>query len=82
MSGFCLHAAMSTIRRKDESDGRATVIAPSSPVRDFLSKRMPELAISPLTEALGTARESEKATVLRGLKKLRALVERSRAPQA
>ncbi len=70
------------IRRKDESDGRATVIAPSSPVREFLSKRMPELAISPLTEALGTASESEKATVLRGLKKLRALVERSRPASA
>jgi DNA-binding MarR family transcriptional regulator len=66
------------IRRKDESDGRATVIAPSGAVRDFLSKRMPELAISPLTEALGTASDSEKATVLRGLKKLRTLVERSR----
>ena len=67
------------VRSKDESDGRATVIAPSSPVREFLSKRMPELAISPLTEALGTASDSEKATVLRGLKKLRALVERSRS---
>jgi DNA-binding MarR family transcriptional regulator len=66
------------IRRKDESDGRATVIAPSGAVRDFLSKRMPELAISPLTEALGTASDSEKATVLRGLKKLRTLVERNR----
>jgi DNA-binding MarR family transcriptional regulator len=70
------------IRRKDESDGRATVIAPSSPVREFLSKRMPELAISPLTEALSTASDSEKATVLRGLKKLRALVERSRSTAA
>jgi DNA-binding MarR family transcriptional regulator len=66
------------IRRKDESDGRATVISPSSPVREFLSKRMPELAISPLTEALGTASDRERATVLRGLKKLRSLIERSR----
>ncbi len=70
------------VRNKDQSDGRATVIAPSSPVRDFMSKRMPVLAISPLTEALGNASDSEKATVLRGLKKLRALVERSRSPRA
>ena len=65
-------------RRKDESDGRATVIAPSSEVRDFLANRMPELAMSPLTEALRDATDSEKATVLRGLKTLRALVERTR----
>jgi DNA-binding MarR family transcriptional regulator len=76
-----LEARGMAIRRKDDSDGRATVIAPSSAVRDFLSKRMPELTISPLTEALGSASDSERATVLRGLKKLRALVERSRAPR-
>ena len=74
-----LQARGMVIRRKDESDGRATVIAPSSEVRDFLAKRMPELAISPLTEALRTASDSEKATVLRGLRKLRALVDRSRS---
>jgi DNA-binding MarR family transcriptional regulator len=73
-----LQARGMVVRQKDESDGRATVIAPSSPVRDFLSNRMPELIMSPLTEALRDATDSEKATVLRGLKKLRALVERSR----
>jgi DNA-binding MarR family transcriptional regulator len=76
-----LEASGMVLRRKDDSDGRATVITPSSAVRDFLSKRMPELRISPLTEALGSASDSEKATVLRGLKKLRALVERTRAPR-
>src|SRR5271156_6954371 len=35
-------------RQKDEADGRATVIAPSPQVREFLTNRMPELAISPL----------------------------------
>jgi DNA-binding MarR family transcriptional regulator len=73
-----LQARGMVVRQKDESDGRATVIAPSSEVRDFLANRMPELAMSPLTEALGDATDSEKATVLRGLKKLRALVERTR----
>ena len=65
-------------RQKDEADGRATVIGPSLEVREFLANRMPELAISPLTEALRGASDSEKATVLRGLRKLRALIEVSR----
>ena len=66
-------------RQKDEADGRATVIAPSLEVREFLANRMPELAISPLTEALRGASDTEKATVLRGLRKLRALIEISRS---
>lgn len=74
-----LQARGLVVRRKDEADGRATVIAPSGEVRDFLSKRMPELAISPLTKALIGASKSEQATVLRGLRKLRALIEQSRA---
>jgi DNA-binding MarR family transcriptional regulator len=67
------------VRSRDKADGRATVIAPSAEVRDFLSNRMPELAISPLTEALRCASNSEQTTVLRGLRKLRALIEQSRA---
>ena len=74
-----LQARGMVVRRRDETDGRATVIAPSSQVRDFLTNRMPELAISPLTEALRGASNSEQATVLRGLRKLRALIEQSRA---
>jgi DNA-binding MarR family transcriptional regulator len=74
-----LQARGMVVRRRDEADGRATVIAPSSEVRDFVSNRMPELAISPLTEALRGASDSEQATVLRGLRKLRALIEQSRA---
>ena len=74
-----LQARGMVVRRRDEADGRATVIAPSSQVRDFLTNRMPELAISPLTEALRGASNSERATVLRGLRKLRALIEHSRA---
>src|ERR1700733_3047535 len=73
-----LQARGMVVRSKDETDGRATVIAPSSPVRDFLANRMPELAISPLTKALRGASDSEQATVLRGLRKLRALIEQSR----
>ncbi len=76
-----LQARGFVVRRKDEADGRATVIVPSVEVRDFLANRMPELAISPLTEALRGASNSEKVTVLRGLRKLRALIERGRANQ-
>jgi DNA-binding MarR family transcriptional regulator len=74
-----LQARGMVIRRRDETDGRASVIAPSSEVRDFLANRMPELAITPLAEALRAASNTEKATILRGVRKLRALVERSRA---
>jgi DNA-binding MarR family transcriptional regulator len=74
-----LQARGMVVRRRDEADGRATVIAPSSEVRDFVATRMPELAITPLTGALRGASNSEKATVLRGLRKLRALIERSRS---
>jgi DNA-binding MarR family transcriptional regulator len=73
-----LQARGMVVRSRDEADGRATVIAPSAPVRDFLANRMPELAISPLTEALRGASDSEQATVLRGLRKLRALIEQGR----
>ena len=73
-----LQARGMVVRRRDEADGRATVIAPSGAVRDFVANRMPELAISPLTEALRSASNSEQATVLRGLRKLRALIEQSR----
>lgn len=76
-----LQARGLVVRRRDEADGRATVIAPSAEVRDFLSNRMPELAMSPLTEALRGASKGEQATVLRGLRKLRALVEKSRLKQ-
>jgi DNA-binding MarR family transcriptional regulator len=73
-----LQARGLVVRRRDDADGRATVIAPSSQVRDFLANRMPELAISPLTEALRGASNREQATVLSGLRKLRALIEQSR----
>jgi DNA-binding MarR family transcriptional regulator len=74
-----LQARGMVVRGRNETDGRASVIAPSSEVRDFLATRMPELAITPLAEALRAASSGEKATILRGLRKLRALVEQSRA---
>ena len=73
-----LQARGMVVRTTDKTDGRATVIAPSPEVRDFVCNRMPQLAISPLAEALRGASNSEQATVLRGLRKLRALIEQSR----
>jgi DNA-binding MarR family transcriptional regulator len=64
-------------RSRDQADGRATVITASASVRDFLSNRMPELALSPLLMALRDASPADKAAILRGLKKLRTLVEGS-----
>jgi len=64
-------------RSRDRADGRATVITVSAAVRDFLSHRMPELALNPLLTALREATPAEKSIVLRGLRTLRALVERS-----
>jgi len=63
-------------RRRDDADGRATIITASAEVRVFLTKRMPELAMSPLLAALRAATPAEHATVLRGLRKLRVLIER------
>jgi DNA-binding MarR family transcriptional regulator len=72
-----LQARGMVVRGKNEADGRATVIAPSAEVRDFLANRMPELTISPLLVALHGASDREIAIVVRGIRKLRALVELS-----
>ena len=64
-------------RSQDRADGRATVITASKEVRDFIANRMPEIALSPLLMALREASPAEKATVLRGLRKLRVLVDRN-----
>ena len=73
-----LQARGMVVRRRDEADGRATVIAPSGEVREFLTHRMPELTISPLATVLAGASDADRATVLRGLRKLRALIEGNR----
>ncbi len=67
------------LRLHDENDRRATVIVPSAEVRNFLRYEMPNLVISPLLETLRVASVTDRATILRGLRKLRTLVERGRA---
>ncbi len=66
------------VRRQDEKDRRATVIVPSEQVRTFLRDEMPQLAISPLLKTLSEASAPDRATILRGLRKLRTLVEPQR----
>jgi DNA-binding MarR family transcriptional regulator len=67
------------VRRQDEKDRRATVILPSKQVLDFMRYRMPELAINPLIETLRQASATDRATILRALRKLRTLVEQQRS---
>lgn len=67
------------LRKQDEKDRRATVIVPSEQVRKFLRDEMPSLAISPLIETLRQASATDRATILRGLRRLHALVERQRS---
>jgi DNA-binding MarR family transcriptional regulator len=74
-----LEARGFAVRRPDETDGRATVIAASRPVQDFLRYKMPELAVSPLVDALREASAADRASVLRGLRKLRSLADLHRS---
>jgi DNA-binding MarR family transcriptional regulator len=62
-------------RQPHPTDGRATVLVASPPVRNFLRDRMPRLTLSPLVKALGKASDADRRQILRGLQKLRALVE-------
>lgn len=62
-------------RRRDASDGRATTIAVSRGVRDYLRDRLPGITLNPVVAALGRARPAERAAILEGLRTLRRVVE-------
>lgn len=62
-------------RKPHPTDGRATILVASAPVRNFLRTQMPRLTVGPLVTALGRASESDRRQILRALKKLRAFVE-------
>ena len=62
-------------RQPHPTDGRATILIASAPVRNFLRSRMPKLALRPLVAALGRASEADRRQILRALQKLRTLVE-------
>jgi DNA-binding MarR family transcriptional regulator len=61
-------------RLRSNKDRRTTLIHPSAEVKSF-REQVPALAISPLVHALGSATPLERATILKGLEQLRALVD-------
>ena len=63
------------VQQRDPVDGRATLLAPSKPVREFLKKTMRELTRSPLAGALRAAREQERKAIVDALRRLHELLE-------
>ena len=63
------------VQERDPVDGRATLLAPSTPVRRFVEKTMPELTQSPLASALLRAGEPERKAILKALGRLHELLD-------
>lgn len=63
-------------RRVQASDRRVTRIAVSKPVREFLDKRAPELALHPMLNALRRATGTERTAVRKGIETLERLLEK------
>jgi DNA-binding MarR family transcriptional regulator len=63
------------VRTEDSSDARATRIAASPSVREFLEKRMPELTLSPLAAALRKAGQREAQAIYEALSHLEQLMK-------
>lgn len=61
-------------RQTHATDRRVTLIVASRPVRDFMVKRMPELALHPLLEALRRASSAEREAITKGLDTLDSLL--------
>ena len=64
-------------RASHESDGRFTRIAVSKQVRTYLRDTLPSLTLHPMMKALNKARPEEHASILKGLRALRRLLESS-----
>jgi len=58
------------VRTDDPADARATRIAASPAVRDFIEKRIPELTLSPLAAALHKAGRKEAQAIYEALSRL------------
>jgi len=69
------------IRQPHPTDGRATILVASAPVRNFLRNRMPKLALRPLLTALARTSDADRRQILRALEKLRSLVEANQSPR-
>jgi DNA-binding MarR family transcriptional regulator len=64
-------------RKADANDRRFTVITPSKAVEEFLKKKLPVLTIHPLAEVLARANTSEREEILRGVRALRRVADKS-----
>jgi DNA-binding MarR family transcriptional regulator len=62
-------------RRTNEDDRRATHIAVTKQVRNFLRDTLPGLSLHPLVAAIGRASLAQRRTIVKGLKLLRKLLE-------
>lgn len=63
-------------RKTDETDLRVTKIVPTRPVRQFVHETLPQLEMHPLTEALEGATDTERQSIVRGVRALRRVLER------
>lgn len=64
-------------RQSDEQDRRITRLVPSKAVREFLTTRMPQLAIHPLVQALASSSGPERKAIAKGLDTLARLLGES-----
>jgi len=65
-------------RRPHQSDRRATTIAVSKAVREYMRDTFPAIVLSPVLAALRRARPAERAAIVEGLRTLRRVVEATR----
>jgi MarR family transcriptional regulator, organic hydroperoxide resistance regulator len=71
------------VRTEDPLDARATRIATSPTVREFIEKRMPQMTLSPLAAALRRAGGNEAQAIYEALSRLEDLLkEVDAAPEA
>jgi MarR family transcriptional regulator, organic hydroperoxide resistance regulator len=63
-------------RLQDEKDRRLTWLTVTKPVRDFIAKTMPQLALHPLEDALRRAKPTERVAIANGLKTLLRVLEK------
>jgi len=62
-------------RQPNPADGRASIVAVSKVVRDYMRNTYPAVALHPVTAALRRAKPAERAAILEGLRTLRRVVE-------
>jgi len=67
-------------RQPNPTDARATIIAVSKPVRNYMRDTFPAIALHPVTAALRRAKPAERAAILEGLRTLRRVVEAACPP--